>query len=161
MANPFRTKREAKVIFDTAKTDASGVSNTTVAAHAQGVYIPSGATIVNAYYVVNTTFTSAADTATIAIKVEGTGDLVAGIAINDASNVWDSGSGGSGASNGAHGCLPGSYAEATVAGDTAILDAARKAASYIVTTDTRAVTFTVGVQALTAGKLTLMIEYDI
>lgn len=150
MANYFRVKRTARVVFDTSKNDSSGTSNKTAAAHGSGVFIPKGAVIVNSYYKVDTTFTSAADTATIAIATEGAGDLTAGIAINAAGDVWDAG---------LHGCLPGSYAEATVAGDTAILDAARKAASFILTTALREVTFTVGVQALTAGKLTLFIEY--
>lgn len=152
MANEFFGTHTAKVVFDTAVLDRKEASNKTIATHPTGVFIPSGAIITNAYYVVNTTFTSAADTATIALSVESAGDLTAAIAINDASNVWDAG---------VHGCLPGSYAEAVVAGDTAILDAARKAASYVLTTDVREITVAVAVQALTAGKFTLFLEYSL
>ncbi len=141
----------AQVIFDTAASDSSGVANTTTAAHGLGVYLPIGAVITRAWYQVKTTFTSATDAATIALKVTGTGDLVAAIAISDASNVWDAG---------AHGCLPGNPAEATVAGDTAILSAARMAATYIAAlTAEKELIATVAVEALTAGKLILWVEY--
>lgn len=142
----------AVAVFDTSTTDSSGTSNKTIAAHGLGVYLPANAVVTNAWYDVPTTFTSATDAATIALKFESTGDLKAALAISDASNVWDSG---------IHGCLPGSYAEATVAGDTAILDAARKAASYVKTTAVRELTATVAVEALTAGKLNLYVEYVI
>lgn len=142
----------ATAIYDTALSDSAGVSNKTTAAHGLGVYIPINAIVVNAWFDVITTFTSAADSATIALKCEGAGDLVAAIAISDASNLWDAG---------IHGCLPGSYLERTVAGDTAILDAASKAASYIKTTAERELIATVAVQALTAGKLVLHVEYVI
>lgn len=147
MANGFLTKRVAKATYSVA--DAGKGS---IAAHPMGVIIPSGATITNAFYNVRTTFTSATDAATIALKVLSANDLKAAIAISDASDVWDAG---------LHGCLPGSYAEATVAGDTAILDAARKAASYILTTSNVELTLTVAVEALTAGVLDLYVEYYI
>jgi len=146
------TRYVATAIFDTAATDSSGAANTTIAAHGLGVYIPTKAIITNAWVDVVTTFTSATDAATIALKAQSAGDLTAAIAISDASNVWDSG---------IRGCLPGSYAEATVAGDTAILDAARKAASYIKMTAERELTATVAVEALTAGKAVLFVEYVI
>src|SRR3954464_5843161 len=76
-----RTKRSGTVVselavvtFDTAATDTAGAANTTIAAHPLGVYLPSKAVITNAWYDVITTFTSATDAATIALKVEGTGD---------------------------------------------------------------------------------------
>lgn len=142
----------ATAIFDTATNDSAGVSNKTIAAHGLGVFLPINAVITNAFYKVVTTFTSATDAATIALKSEGAGDLKAAVAISDASNVYDAG---------IRGCLPGSYAEATVAGDTAIADAARKAASYISLTAERELTATVAVEALTAGKLVLFVEYYI
>lgn len=142
----------AKAIFDTAGTDSAGVANTTVAAHGTGVYIPTKAIITKAWTDVITTFTSATSAATMAIKTEGTGDLVAGIAINSGSSRWNAGLGG---------CLAGSYAEATVAGDSALLDAARKAASYIKTTAEREIIVTVGVEALIAGKMNIFVEYHI
>jgi len=142
----------AAAVFDTAGTDSSGVANTTIAAHGLGVYLPTKAIITNAWVDVITTFTSATDAATIALKAQNAGDLTAAIAISDASNVWDAG---------LHGCLPGSYAEATVAGDTAILDAARKAASFIKLTAERELIATVAVEALTAGKAVIYVEYTI
>ena len=145
----------ASAVFDTAGTDSAGVANTTVAAHGLGVYIPDNAVITNAWVDVITTFQSTAggtDLATIALMAQGAGDLTAAISIADGGNVWDAG---------IHGCLPGSYAEGTVSGDTAVLDAARKAASYIKLTAERQLTATVAVAALTAGKLVLHVEYII
>lgn len=144
--NPFHVHRVAKFTFD-------ATSGKVIAAHPlNDAVIPSGAIITNAYYNVRTTFTSSSDAATIALKIAGTGDLKAAIAISDASNVWDAG---------LHGCLPGSYAERTVAGDTAILDAASKSASYILTTSSAPPVLTVAVEDLTAGVLDLYIEYVI
>jgi hypothetical protein len=122
----------------------------TIAAHGLGVYIPDNAIITNAWFDVITTFTSATDAATIALMAQSAGDLKAAIAISAAGDVYDAG---------IHGCLPGSYAEATVAGDTAILDAARKAASYIKLSAEREITVTVAVEALTAGKMVIYVEY--
>lgn len=144
------TKYIATAIYDTAANDSAGVSNKTIASHGLGVFLPINAIIVNAYYKVVTTFTSATDAGTIALTAQSAGDLKAAIAISDASNVYDAG---------VAGCLPGSYAEATVAGDTAVLDAARKAASFISLTAQRELTATVAVEALTAGKLVLFVEY--
>jgi hypothetical protein len=152
-----RTKRAGLVVreiavavFDTSVNDSSGAANTTIAAHGLGVYLPNKAIVINAWTDVTTTFTSATSAATIALKVEGAGDLVVAIAINSGSSRWNSGLGG---------CLPGSYAEATVAGDSALLDAARKAGSYVKTTAIREVTATVAVEALTAGKMNIYLEY--
>lgn len=142
----------ATAIFDTAANDSAGVSNKTIASHGLGVYLPINAIITNAFYKVTTTFTSATDAATIALTAQSAGDLKAAIAISNGTNVWDAGLAG---------CLPGSYAERTVAGDTAILDAASKAASYISLTAERELTATVAVEALTAGKLVLFVEYYI
>ncbi len=143
--NPNLTAHTAKATFDT-----SVVGTTTIAAHGLGVFIPSGAIITNAYYNVRTTFTSATDAATIALSILAANDLKAAIAISTTGDVWDAG---------LHGCLPGSYAEATVAGDTAVLDAARKAASYILLTSTKEITATVAVEALTAGVVDIFVEY--
>lgn len=142
----------ANALFDTAALDSSGAANTTIAAHGLGVYLPTKAIITNAFIDVITTFTSATDAATIAVKAQTAGDLTAAIAISDASNVWDAG---------LHGCVAGSYAEATVAGDTAVADAARKAGSYIKLTAEREIVATVAVEALTAGKAMVYVEYVI
>lgn len=152
-----RTKRPGTVVreiavavFDTAVNDSSGAANTTIAAHGLGVYIPTKAIITRAWIDVVTTFTSATDAATIAVKLQTAGDFTVAIAISDASNVWDAG---------IHGCLPGSYAEATVAGDSALLDAARVAGSFFKLTAVREIVATVAVEALTAGKANVFVEY--
>lgn len=149
--NTFFGEKTVSVTFKSSGTDSSGVSMSTAAAHGLGLYIPSGATIVDAYYIVNSTFTSATDAATIALHVEGAGDLKAAIAISDATNVWDAGK---------RGCLPGNFA---LDGNalTAIAMAAAKAGSYVVTTAEREVTATVAVETLTAGELTLYITYKL
>ena len=151
----FLEKKMVQVVFDTASTDSAGVANTTVAAHPSGVFIPDNAIITNAFYEVNTLFTTAgADAGTIGIGVEnaaaGTEDLVVAIAVSDAGNVWDAG---------IHSTLAGNYAMPDGTHETAIEDAALKVASYVKTTGNEEVTFNVAVQALTAGKLTLYIEY--
>ena len=144
-------KKVAVATFKYGGTDSAGVSMNTAAAHGLGVTIPSGALITDAYYIVNTTFTSpTTDAATIALSSgEGAGDLKAAIAISDATNVWDAGK---------RGCLPGHYA---LDGNalTAIAMSAAEAGSYILTTAERELTATVGVEAITAGELTLYVEY--
>src|SRR4051794_16305268 len=84
-----RTRRNGTVVrelavatFDTATNDSGGTSNKTTAAHPLGVYLPTKAIVTNAWYDVITTFTDgASDTATIALSVEGAGDLKAAISV--------------------------------------------------------------------------------
>jgi len=143
-------KKTATAIYDTSVNDSAGVSNKTVAAHGLGVFLPIGAIITNAWTDVKTAFTSGTSAATIALKAEGAGDLVVAVAINSGTTRWGAGLGG---------CLPGNPAEATVAGDTGILSAARTAATYIKTTAEREIIATVAVEALTAGKMAIFVEY--
>ena len=144
----------AVATFDTGANDSAGVSNKTIAAHGLGVYLPDNAIVIRSWYDVITTFTTADDSGTIALKVQGANDLVAAIAISAANpGVYDSG---------ARGCLPGSPAlGADAAHDTAIEVAALIAASQIKLTAERELIATVAVQALTAGKLVLYVEYVI
>lgn len=139
----------ATATFDTAANDSSGVSNKTVAAHGLGVYLPDNAIITRAWVDVITTFTTANDSGTIALKAQTADDLVAAIAISDASAVWDAG---------VRGALPNNYALDGSA-LTAIAMAAARAGSRIKTTAERELTATVATQALTAGKLVLYVEY--
>ncbi len=142
----------AVATFDTADNDSSGVSNKTIAAHGLGVYLPDNAIITRAWVDIVTTFTSAgSDAGTIALKAQTANDLVAAIAISDASTVWDAG---------VRGALPNNYA---LDGNalTAIAMTAARAGSRIKTTAERELTATVAVQALTAGKLVLYVEYII
>lgn len=99
---------------------------------AEGV-IPDNAVIVGGMIDVVTTLTSAGDTATIAIKVEGANDIVTAVAINDGSNPWDAGQ------------------QSVIPDNTA--------AKAVKTTAKRTVTATVAVQALTAGRFTGFLSY--
>lgn len=141
--------RVAQAVFDTAGVDSSSVSNKTIAAHGLGVYLPDNAVVIDAWIDVITTFTSATDAATIALKIQTANDTVSAIAISNASNVWDAG---------LHGSVIGSFA---LDGNalTAIAMAAAKAASMIKLTAEREITATVAVEALTAGKAVINVVY--
>lgn len=73
------------------KTSVSYTDISTVAAHALPVIIPDNAVVTKVWYDVVTTFTSATDSATIALHLQSAGDIVAAIAISDATNPWDAG----------------------------------------------------------------------
>lgn len=74
----------ARFLYNGAATDSAGVSNLTVAAHGTGVTLPALAIVVGGFFDVNTLFTSAAGTATIAISVEGANDIQAAAAVSGA-----------------------------------------------------------------------------
>lgn len=152
VASGITVPRVAVAIFDTAGKDSSGVANTTIATHGLGVFLPKGAIVTAAWYEVVTTFTSAgANAGTLAPQVSGAGDLVAAIAISAGSTPW---------AVGLHGALPGNPAEATVAGDSGLLAAARMAATYIgPLTAEKELKVVVGSQILSAGKLVLFVEF--
>lgn len=125
----------------------------TQAAHAVGAFLPDNAIIIGGFIDVISIFTSAGgDAGTIAVKVVGANDIVTAIAISAGGNVWD---------DGLHGILPGSYAQANGDSDTAILDKARIAASFVKTTAAARITFTVATQNLTAGKCNIYLKYII
>jgi hypothetical protein len=108
--------------------DVTGGDSGTVAAHPiTGAVVPAGCIVMDGIVDVIETFTSAADTATIALHFEAAGDIVVAIAINDGSNPWDAGR---------QNIVP--------------LGAAANAKKA---TAARTITATVAVQALTAGKL--------
>ena len=98
--------------------------------------LPANAYIRSGYVKVDTTFTSATDAATIAIGVEGgsTGSIVAAIAISDASNPWDSG---------LHDIIP------------------NGTGAKMVSANAKNITLTIAVEALTAGKAHIYLEYEI
>lgn len=107
----------------------------TVAAHGLGVTIPDDAVVMGGFVDVKTTFTSAADSATIAIHVQSANDIVSAIAISDGSNPWDAG-------------LKAIVPKINTPESTGIkLTAARE------------ITATVAVQALTAGKFSINLFY--
>ena len=139
----------AQAVFDPSAT----AGKRTIAAHTLGVTIPALAVITRFFYQVNTTFTSATDAATIAFKVESAGDLLTAIAISDATNMFDAG---------IHAGKPGFPSlGADAAHDTQVEVAALFAATMIGVTEDRLITATVAVEALTAGKATLFVEYTL
>lgn len=147
------TKYVATAIYDTAALDSAGVANTTIAAHGLGVFIPNKAIITRAWYDVVTTFTSATDAGTVALKAQSANDLLSAIAISDASNVLDAG---------IHAGIPGfPNFGADAAHDSAVEVGALFAATMVKMTAERELTATVAVEALTAGKLVLFVEYYI
>lgn len=99
--------------------------------------LPDNARITRAYYEVQTTFTSATDTATIAISIptDDVAGIKAAIGISNVANPWDAG---------LHECIQ-TGTMATAAEKT--------------TAATRSVQVTLTMEALTAGKLALVIEY--
>lgn len=106
-----------------------------IGAYSLGLTIPKGAHVTKAYYKVLTTFTSATDAATIALKVVSANDVVSAVAIVTAGDVWDAG--------GCVVCIPTGSMGNELAATTADTD----------------VTATVAVEALTAGKLVLFVEW--
>jgi hypothetical protein len=138
----------ARAVFNPSATP----GERTIGAHTLGVSIPDDAIVTKFYYEVNTTFTSATDAATVAFHVEGAGDLLAAIAISDATNMLDAG---------LHAGKPGfpSFG-ADAAHDTQPEVAALFAAGFVKTTAERLITATVAVEALTAGKATLFVEWQ-
>jgi hypothetical protein len=153
-AGVTRTKRTGTTVRELAVATFDPSANTaqrTEAAHGLGVFIPINAVITKAWYDVVTTFTSANDSATIALSVNSANDIVTAIAISDASNVWDAGRRDTKVDNPA---ISGESA-------SALVTAAARAATWIKTTAVRELTATVATQALTAGKLNLYVEYVI
>lgn len=117
----------AKCVFDATGGKAIG-------AHTLGLTIPKNSYVRKAFYKVLTTFTSATDAGTIALKVASANDLTTATAISAGGDVWDSG--------GLVPCTP--------------TDALSNEIS--VTADSE-LTATVAVEALTAGKLVLWVEW--
>ncbi len=107
-----------------------------IGAHGLGVRLPAKSVVTKAWYEVLTTCTTAgSDAGTMALSIESANDLVAAIAVSDASNPWDAGF---------HACIP----DGTVA-------------NFKKTTAEREITATIAVQAFTAGKFVVYLEYYI
>lgn len=145
--NGVSVKRVAQAVFN----PSANTGERTTGAHGLGVYLPDNAILTRAWIDVVTTFTSAgADAGTIAIHAQSANDIVAAIAISDASNVWDAG---------IRGTKVGFPALADTGTETALTVAALFAASMIKLTAEREITATVATQALTAGKAVIYVEY--
>lgn len=148
MANDLLNKHVAKATYVFNALDSSGVANSTVASHGMGLVIPAGAVVTNAYFNVTTAFTTASTT-TVALTLASAGDLVVGITV--AGSPWST--------TGLRGTLVNSPIEATVAGDTGILSAARSAGTWLLLTAHKELTVTIGTAAPTAGAMDIYIEY--
>ncbi len=106
-----------------------------IATHGLGLTIPKGAAITKAYYKVLTTFTSATDAATIALQVVGANDLVTATAISAGGNIWDA---GGMVVTAATGAMSNEVDNASVDSEVSAV---------------------VAVEALTAGKLVVFVEW--
>lgn len=121
--------RVVRCLFDTSANDNDGVSNKTIAAHKVSVAIPAYALIVGGFLDVNTAVTSTNSTATIAVHVVAANDVVSAAQVNGA--PW------------------------STIGRKAIVPKANTPESTSLKATTESyVTFTVAVEALTAGKVT-------
>ena len=101
----------------------------------------------------STTFTSATDAGTVALHAEAANDILAAIAINDATNMLDAG---------IHAGKPGiPNLGADAAHDSQVEHAALIAATCVKLTAARELTATVAVEALTAGKAVILVPYVI
>jgi hypothetical protein len=129
-ADGLHAKRIARATYDFA-ADGGAVGSIGL-----GVTLPDNAVIVRSWYTVLTTFTSADDSATVAISIptDDIAGIVAATAISAGGNVWDAG-----------------HHEGIQVGTAATFSEQ--------TTAARELTLTVGVQDLTAGKLILFCEY--
>ncbi len=121
---------QGKCTFDPSLTSASR----TVAAHECGLVIPKKAIVTRAVYKVLTTFTSASDSATIAISIVAANDVVSAVAISTGT-TWDA-------------SIP-----------ILAIPVTATASTWLTTTADSPVTFTVGTDVLTAGKLVLWVEW--
>jgi hypothetical protein len=119
-----------KCVFDTATT-----ANRTIDAHTCNLIIPKDAVVKFAAYKVLTTFTSASDAATIAISVVAANDVVSAAAISTGT-TWDA---------------------ASIPIET--IPKVETSTTWLVTTVPSAVTFTVAIEALTAGKMVVWFEW--
>jgi hypothetical protein len=101
-----------------------------------GVSIPDNAVVTRAYYYVATTLTSSGDSATgaLGLPTDDAAGLLAAIAISATANPWDAGW---------HECIQ----DGTAANFSEVMTAARE------------LTFTVAVEAVTAGKFILFADY--
>lgn len=106
-----------------------------IAAYGLSLIVPAGAVLTRVCYKVLTTFTSATDAATIAIKVVSANDIVSALAISNGSNIWDATS------------VP------------AVTIVTHTLSTNIAVTADSEITATVAVEALTAGKLVLWAEW--
>lgn len=120
--------RVARATYDFA------VNGGTIGAKDLGVTLPAKAIILDGLVDVVTTCTTAGgDAGTMAIHVEGAGDIVAAVAVSDGTNPWDAGR---------HDIIP-----------------VGTAATSVKTSQARNITATIAGQAFTAGKFHVFLRY--
>lgn len=124
--------RVARFTFDATAIPA----NRTVGAHGTGVTLPINAVVYGGFYDVNTAFTSAANTATVAISVEAANDIVTATAVSNA--------------------IFGTIGRKAIAPK-----AATPETTSVKATAAREITCTVDVENLTNGKLTGFLLYTV
>lgn len=105
----------------------------TIAAHTIAIAIPDKSIITRVYIEVLTTFTSATDAGTIALSLNAANDVKTATAISAGGDFWDAG-----------------FHDPLQAG---------AAANFIKLTAARQLTATVAVEALTAGKMLVFVDY--
>lgn len=137
-ATPFSTDtvETASGVLVTLRGSLDASAGLAIGSHNVGISLPIGAIVHQSWVDVITTFTSAADTATIAIGIptDDVAGIFAAIAINDGSNPWDAG-------------LHAGIQNGTVANFSNKTTAARE------------VQANVAVQALTAGVMNVFVTY--
>lgn len=125
----FNKVETVRATFDTSANTAYKAVGT----YSLAATVPNGALVVNGFCKVNTAFSSAASTATVAVFVQGANDFIAAAAVSGA--PW------------------------STAGVKATLPNASTAGGGISTTAAQAVKVIVGAEALTGGKLTAWVNY--
>lgn len=114
----------------------SATGGSTVAAHGTGLIVPKGCFVTRALYWVSTTFTSANSTATIALSIATANDVVSAAAINAGGTPWTT----------------------TTVPVVTVPILATLSTNFHVTADSE-LTATVAVEALTAGKMVIWVEW--
>ena len=155
--NPFLNKRVVKATLDIPNHPSFAAGALVAGSYSPNsgkVTLPVGAVVTDAYYVVETTCTTAgADAGTMALGWTGsTGAIKAAIAVSAAVDVYDAGIRG------------GLIGQQALDGNalTAIASAAAVAATKVLIASTpKNVLFTIATQSFTAGKIHLYVEYVI
>lgn len=100
-----------------------------------GVSLPAKAIVTRAYYDVITTLTSATDAATIALKLASANDVKSAVAISNGSNHWDAG---------LHDAIQSGAASA-----------------MLKLSAEKSLIMSIAVEAVTAGKMVIFLEYAV
>lgn len=152
----FATSRANAIAATPTKVNLTAVGSGTTTLHLNGFgdvelgVLPKKFIITDCFYQVVTTFTSASDSATLALGSLADGDLVAAIAISGTNDVWDAG-------------LQGTLITAPALGADAAHDTALEVIDLTkdikkISTADRVLLANIAVDTITAGDLDLYIE---